>query len=210
MGVKTIVTLALVSVLTVLGPGLGSLTGSAQAGEYYTRKRVNGVWMTGRFARQHPVRTAQLQTKTEAPVSAPVSEKPPQRVAATVANAGDDLAPAFQRAQQIMRSVAAVPIAIPVAVSAAAKSTASATAPAPTSVAFSDEDRLLPLRRALEARAKIMAVSTVPSSRTPPTRNIKAVTFNFETGLRTSIYNDGSVVEDHFDPDTTLTGSIKY
>jgi len=203
MSVKTLVTIALVLVALSFGLGLGSLAVPAQAGEYYTRKRVNGVWMHGVFPRRHATRTAQLETKAPAMPA----EKPPQRVATSVASAGDDLAPAFQRALQARRALASVAPAATMAVDAikAAASTPTPSAPAAMSVSLSDADRLLPLRRALEARAKMMAVSTAPLN-----RNIKAVTFNFETGLRTSIYNDGSVVEEHFDPDATLAGSIKY
>jgi hypothetical protein len=204
MSVKTLVTTALVFVALAFGLGLGSLAVPAQAGEYYTRKRVNGVWMHGLFPRHHPTRTAQGETKA----SAASAEKPPQRIVTSVASAGDELAPSFQRALQARRALAAS--VAPAATMAAPVTKAAVSAPAPpaaaaTSVSFSDEDRLLPLRRALEARAKTMAVSTAPWN-----RNIKAVTFNFETGLRTSIYNDGSVIEEHFHPDTTLTGSIKY
>jgi hypothetical protein len=202
MSVKTLVTTALVLVALAFGLGLGSLAIPAQAGEYYTRKRVNGVWMHGLFPRRHATRTAQLEAK------APSAEKPPQRIVTTVASAGDDLAPSFQRALQARRALAASVAPAATMAAGATKAAASIPAPAaaaPTSVSLSDEDRLLPLRRALEARAKIMAVSTASSN-----RNIRAVTFNFETGLRTSIYNDGSIVEEHFDPDTTLTGSIKY
>jgi hypothetical protein len=186
---KTLVTIALIS--TVAGSlfGVGVLATPAHAGEFYTRKRVRGVWMTGRFEKHHPIRTAQLQTKPPAPSV----EKPPQRIATSLGSAGDNLAPAFQRALQARRTVGAA-AAQPVAGTANV-----------TTVSFSDEDRLLPLRRALEARAKMMANTTRTSNRA-----VKAVTFNFETGLRTSVYNDGSVVEEHFDPDTTLTGSIKY
>jgi hypothetical protein len=204
MSGKTLIIVTLVSATSALGIGLGNPTISAQAGDFYTRKRVNGVWMTGRFPRHHAIRTAQLETKAPLPLA-----EPPRKTIAIVTPASDDLAPAFQRAFEARRAMAAMaaPIAasaVPVPSKAAAPATpAAATAAAP--VLISDNQRLLPLRKALEERAKLMAVSTTSSS-----RNIKAVTFNFETGLRTSIYNDGSVVEEHFDPDTTLTGSIKY
>jgi hypothetical protein len=188
MSGKTLVRIVLVSTAAASFLSAGSLVTSAYAGDFYTRKRVNGVWMSGRFAKNHPVRLAQLKTKTPAPPA----EKPPQRIAASLGSRGDDLAPAFQRALQARRIVSAT--AMPVAVPTNA-----------TNVSFSDEDRLLPLRRALEARARTMA--TTPRQQN---RAVKAVTFNFETGLRTSIYSDGTVVEEHFDPDTTLTGSIKY
>jgi hypothetical protein len=189
MSVKTMVRIALISTTAASFMSAGNLATPAHAGDFYTRKRVNGVWMTGRFPKHHPVRVAQLQTKTPAPAA----DKPPERVAASLGRTGDDLAPAFQRAFQARRIVSAT--AMP---SVAVPTNA-------TNVSFTDEDRLLPLRRALEARARTMATTTPPANRA-----VKAVTFNFETGLRTSVYNDGTVVEDHFDPDTTLTGSIKY
>jgi hypothetical protein len=190
MSAKTLVRIVLVSTAAASLMSAGSLVTSAHAGDFYTRKRVNGVWMTGRFAKHHPVRMAQLHAKTPTPTV----EKPPQRIPTGLGSAGDDLAPAFQRALQARRIVSAAPTAT-VAVPTNA-----------TNVSFSDEDRLLPLRRALEARARMMATTA-----RAPNRAVKAVTFNFETGLRTSIYNDGSVIEEHFNPDTTLTGSIiKY
>jgi len=203
MSVKTLVIIALVSVTSAFGLGLGNLTISTQAGEYYTRKRVNGVWMTGRFSRHHAIRTAQLETKTPSPPAEPLSTTVPT---GTIAN--DDLAPAFQRAFQARRAGGAAVAAVAAAASIASKAATpvpTTSASVPAAVSLTENERLLPLRKALEARAKVMAVSTTSSS-----RNIKAVTFNFETGLRTSVYTDGSVVEERFEPDTTLTGSIKY
>ena len=40
--------------------------GSADAGEYYTRKRVNGKWITGRFRRKADVRTDSMRPGDEA------------------------------------------------------------------------------------------------------------------------------------------------
>src|SRR3954454_22589862 len=100
MSVKTLIIIALVSVTSALGIGLGNPTISAQAGDFYTRKRVNGVWMTGRFPRHRAIRTAQLETK--APLPAP---EPPRKTIVTVTPASDDLAPAFQRAFEARRAM---------------------------------------------------------------------------------------------------------
>jgi hypothetical protein len=68
--------------------------------------------------------------------------------------------------------------------------------PTPAPATGPQEPRLLPLQRALEARARSMGGGAALA------RTVKVVTFNFETGLRTSVYDDGSVVEDRFDPVT--------
>ena len=60
MSAKTLVRIVLVSTAAASLMSAGSLVTSAHAGDFYTRKRVNGVWMTGRFAKHHPVRMAQL------------------------------------------------------------------------------------------------------------------------------------------------------
>jgi hypothetical protein len=151
---------------------------SAQAGEFYTRKRVNGVWITGQFRRKHsaaPAKASEVAkvekaTKTEKPVA-----QPPVKV--SYLDPADDRKPAFQRAveaRQAMRQADGMP-------------------------ATEDVVRLLPLQRALEAKARSLATML------PPPRNVKTVTYDFDTGLRTSIYSDGTIAEEPFD---SATGSI--
>ena len=172
--VKTLVSLAIAGVtLCVALPDAAEFTNSAQAGEFYTRKRVNGVWITGRFERKRPAKTNATQDETSPDVAI---AKPD--VAASYLDAVEDYPPPFQRALDAQRAaIVAEPTPLPL-----------------------NDGRLVPLQRALEAKAKAMAGGMQPA-----VRSVRVVTFDLDRGLRTNIYNDGSVVEEAFD---IPTGSI--
>ena len=164
---------------TLAVPVLVPAAVSVQAGEFYTRKRVNGVWITGQFRRKHrpevtKASVSAVAEKVEKAEKADNTEKP---VVVTYLDPADDRKPAFQRAieaRQAMRRPEGM-------------------------LATEDTVRLLPLQRALEAKARSLAETL------PPLRIVKTVTYDFETGLRTSIYTDGSIAEEPFD---SATGSI--
>jgi hypothetical protein len=168
---KALVKVALIGTLLIpAAPIAGPAIGSAQAKEFYTRKRVNGVWIKGHFKRKQPARQAVAQKGDRA-------DKAVQAERAKVAYLDPrvDRAPPFQRAAE-------------------ARALAAATL-------YVEDGSLVPLRRALEAKAKAMSAAAMPAA----PRTVKTVTFDFATGLRTSIYDDGSVQEEPFD---LTTGSI--
>jgi hypothetical protein len=174
---------------TLAVPVLVPAAVTVQAGEFYTRKRVNGVWITGKFRRKHYAETTKApnsadvgQTdkggKAEVTDQAKKAEKTRKPVAVTYLDPAEDRKPAFQRAIEARQGMKR-PEGLPTT---------------------EDYARLLPLQRALEVKARSLAETL------PPLRNVKTVTYDFETGLRTSIYSDGSIAEEPFD---SATGSIK-
>lgn len=162
---------------------------SAEARDYYTRKRVRGRWITGRFPKDGAVAKAAVERPEPKPSSVP---KPPS-----------DLR--FESALESMRSPpsqAARPADPTDAAPATAAPVAAATeplAPPPS------DDGMLRLRSALQAHAKSLATGSLPP---PPSEEAPArtdspeptgVAFDFRTGLRRTTFTDGSVVEEAFD-----------
>ena len=173
MYVKTFVKSALIATI-LFGLSMGAAPDTAEAGDFYTRKRVNGVWITGQFPKKHVIRAK--EARNQMVVAAAAAPSMPSSSPSTL---GEELdrPPLFQRAFEARR--------------AALTAEPSGASPA---ISMPQEPRLLPLQRALEARAKSMSSGTLPP------RTLKVVTFNFETGVRTSVYEDGAIVEERFDP----------
>jgi hypothetical protein len=153
--------------LSAFVPGIGA----AQAKGFYTRKRVNGRWVNGRFPKKH----AQASGRRHAGWSAPE----PQQVAS--------LPPQPPRVERDTRSESRQ---------------ASVTAPR--------EERLVKLQQALEVRAQAIATAAaaeVTSSLRPiqtqmPTAarpEPRWVSFDFESGLKTTTFSSGAVVRESFD-----------
>ena len=124
--------------LTTPLPSAGGIS-SAEAGEFYSRKRVNGKWITGHFRRKAVVPTTPAELTTDAAAGA----------------------------------------------SSEVEST-SAFRDVPTS----DDDRLLPLRRGLTARAAMMAAALEPGA--VPPRIIRSLTIDYESHLKIIVFLDGS------------------
>ena len=80
--------------------------------------------------------------------------------------------------------------------------------PPPNIAPLSDDERLLKLQEALKARASKLAegvdqprtVSVTGSIAPAPVRSPKSVTFDFETGLKSITFADGTRAEERFDP----------
>ena len=153
--------------LSAFVPGIGA----AQAKGFYTRKRVNGRWVNGRFPKKH----AQASGRRHAGWSAPE----PQQVAS--------LPPQPPRVERDTRSESRQ---------------ASVTAPR--------EERLVKLQQALEVRAQAIATAAaaeVTSSLRPIQTQIPTaarpeprwVSFDFESGLKTTTFSSGAVVRESFD-----------
>jgi hypothetical protein len=170
---KTLVKATLAGLALVVGmPTAVPHIASAQAREFYTRKRVNGVWIKGHFRRQKPSNGVAAQG------ASPTTPKKEAAVAVAYLGSVEDLPPAFQRAAQARHQAIAFD---------------------PT-LSLSDVGRLIPLRQALEAKAREMVGTALPVA-----PRVKAITFDFESGMRTSIYEDGSVREEPFDLTTGTT-----
>jgi hypothetical protein len=144
----------------------------ADAREYYTRKRVNGVWITGHFERKRSMRS---------PLLADAAEPSPEPTSASDATADDR--PPFQRAFEARRVAFGAEFVDP----------------------KPPDPGLFPLKRALEARAKIMATPATES--VSQARPVKSVTFDFESRTRIVQFVDGSRSEEPFDP--RATGALK-
>jgi hypothetical protein len=170
---------------------------SANAKGFDTRKRVRGRWITGHFTRRHsaarrnnaeagapPIAGRRLQgdpvptTPAPKPKSAPEQSNKPEPILS---------ARAAQVGERAVVSGAVVPL--------------------------STDERLLKLQEALHAHARNLAVSTEPASGVPPapggissprpasaSPEPKAVSFDFQSGVKTTVFTDGSQVEEPFDP----------
>ena len=138
--------------------------GPAQAKDYYTRKRVNGRWITGRF----PKRSTGI-----AKAPADTAKAPADTAQAAVAEAVQAPLPAAATRPQDVSTPAGAP-------------------------SLQEQDRLLPLQKALERRARSMAAR---EPRVGP--DIKSVTYDFDKGRKTITFLDGTVTEEPLDPVAT-------
>jgi hypothetical protein len=62
MYVKTFVKSALIATI-LFGLSMGAAPDTAEAGDFYTRKRVNGVWITGQFPKKHVIRAKEARNQ---------------------------------------------------------------------------------------------------------------------------------------------------
>lgn len=211
---------------------------SAQAKEYYTKKRVNGRWISGRFAKRS---AAKAKTAARAaPVRDAARPKPVQ-----VAEAKPAAAPIAARATPpaaLVSSAAALP-------QADGNGPAPAPGPATPGTALAEDGRMRQLQEALQARTPSLVVTVpaaTPAPHAPPpqlqealqarSRNIlvtslvdpapavmdlsgpsetaslgpvratlpradlRSVTFDFVTGVKTTVFGDGTTATEAFDP----------
>jgi hypothetical protein len=181
------------------GPGLLGVT-PAEAKAFYTRKRVNGHWITGRFPKRHATATRPAREGRARPAAAPVvTLTAALPVPAPLANS---TAPDAKR-----EPTAAPPVAAP------------ATPIAPPT----EEQRLNGLREALQARAsrlvttgstgagappaaqpqngQPLATSSIGESKAAvsPQREARSVSLDFETGIKTTLFSDGTILKERFD-----------
>jgi hypothetical protein len=176
--------------LSAFAPGIGA----AQAKEFYTKKRVHGRWVSGRFPKKFAHRSSR---RHEARV-----EAEPQRVAA------------LPRPPRPEREARVEPRAQALLQSQRQPEPQSQPQIQPSEASLPREDRLLKLKRALEARAQAIATvsaTEVTSSVRPlelsspkPRSEPRSVSFDFESGLKTTTFSSGHVVRESFD-----TGTLK-
>jgi len=219
-------------------------TGVAEAKSFYTRKRVKGVWVKGRFPKrsaQHKIQA--VTSKAERPAKAERHAKTASLPVTTgslsaasefvmvpgAAAAPQAVAPASSaphRAWPTQSASAAQPSGAQGAAVAQTTATPGALAPQtvltspglpgartvspvpqltpgahePPLISPSDEQRLSKLREALQARANSLATgSSAPALPLRPAPEPQSVTFDFKSGVKTTIFADGTIVEDAFD-----------
>jgi hypothetical protein len=165
--------------------------------EFYTRKHVRGRWITGHFTRRHraalrrsadpDARSTRGDTLPDDPDPTPVAPK-----ANAAAEPQSQPEPVFpvrmaQPGTPAARSGAAAPLA--------------------------RDERLQKLQEALHAHARTLASNTEPPSDVlpaprglsslrpvPASPEPKAVSFDFQSGVKTTVFTDGTKVEEPFDP----------
>ena len=168
----------------------------AQAQEVYTRKRVRGRWITGRFTRRHSaIAPRDVGSDTRSPAHRSVQDDPVPTTPAPKPNAA---------AEQRTKTEAAVPVGTAQPGTPAAQSEAAPLA---------RDERLVKLQAALHAHARTLASDTERASNVPlaperltrPRRlsgppEPKSVLFDFQSGVKTTVFTDGTSVEERFDP----------
>jgi hypothetical protein len=146
--------------------------GPADAKDYYTKKRVNGRWINGRFPKRSAARTSSPEQDTSGSPRAPASRT--ATVSARAAAAGASTSPTS--------------LAAPVAAGAAA------------TAAGSDGERLDKLRQALQARANALTTGSVAPPEAPrPGLEPHSVALDFQSGIKTTLFSDGTMVREPFD-----------
>jgi hypothetical protein len=162
----------------------------ANAKEFYTRKRVNGHWITGRFSKRERTRARQskpgVPKEAQAtPVRPPIAEQPPSLPAIQPIIGEAPLRPEPPGAPATV--VSAPPL--------------SAEPPLTT------DHRLLKLQEALLARAA--GLTRPPSEEQSPgvqttgslavRSGLRSVHFDFDSGIRTTTLCDGRTMAEPFD-----------
>jgi hypothetical protein len=154
----------------------------AEAKPYYTKKRVNGVWITGRFPKRQATEKAERQDKKAA---APVRKARP---AASVTTTASITAPREPRRGATSAPGAGAAGAVPLVA----------------------DERLLKLQEALRARASTLTTGIVPEPQghaapiepqplAAAEAEPQSVSFDFRSGVKTTIFGDGAVIVEPFD-----------
>ena len=164
--------------------------GPAEAKSYYTRKRVNGKWVNGRFPKKSAAKAARQETATASP-----SVKSSKRKA-QAALAETETAPAAAKVAALPARAGSDGQGGVAPGSAAARPAAGASG-----LTLSEDDRLLRLREALRARANALTTGSIATPRTPEPQS---VSLDFRSGTKTTIFSDGTLVTEPFD-----VGSLK-
>ena len=157
----------------------------AEAKAYYTRKRVNGRWVTGRFAK----RSGDVQRIATEPLDAPgikVSAVEPALTSHASPASGrhsEPDAPAKRPGSQSATApLAQAPLVSPLA--------NAPLVPAP------EAEHLGKLRQALQARATALTTDSVVARAAPEPQS---VSLDFRSGIQTTLFSDGTIVTEPFD-----------
>ncbi len=171
--------------------------GAAEAKEYYTKKRVNGRWITGRFQKRgasgHSASEARMADTRSGP-------KTGYRAAETLATGrvpATLTAPPPLEAAPALRPGPGQPSSLALPAASPPREPPAAAAPL---VPAREGERLDSLRQALQARANTLTTAGVPpeqASRQAPEPH--SVSLDFQTGIKTTLFSDGSMVREPFD-----------
>ena len=187
----------------------------AEAKAFYTRKRVNGRWITGRFAKNSGFKNSAVKNRAAAKSRVALASRFQRRKGA----AAEDLseAPDARRASAEPRASAEARLAVRPGRSAAPVSAApmlaTSVAAVPSAqvatgsslVPVHEDDRLRTLREALQARVGALTTGSVAvpeALRAAP--EPQSVSFDFKSGTKTTIFSDGTSIQEVFD-----VGSLK-
>jgi hypothetical protein len=188
--------------------------GTAEARDYYTRKRVNGRWITGRFPRQssapNPSQAGLEQPPTRPQASGHVSAAPIMRTSTSSSATRSLSLPLEPEGELRSRPVLAAATAPEDSLAGLFEASPSGSTPL---AAAPQDARLLNLQAALYVRARTLtsepehALGSLPSPRSlgsprpvPASPEPKAVSLDFQSGIKTTVFTDGTLVEEPFDP----------
>lgn len=151
----------------------------AEAKAFYTRKRVKGRWITGRFAKNSALKNNRA-LKNRAPIS--LSGKAGSPEAATRVASFPAL------------GAESGPAAVGLATSPAPSAAASPLVP------VSEDERLRTLREALQARVSALSTGTLSAAQAArPAPEPQSVSLDFKSGTKTTIFSDGTSIQEAFD-----------
>jgi hypothetical protein len=151
----------------------------AEAKAFYTKKRVNGRWISGYFPKRGTVAQKDFNERM------PDAETPGIKVAAASAPAVTSIAvTSLQRAEALPASPAL-----------------QATLPAGNGplVPAPEQARLNELRQALQARASALTNENAAGQGPKPAPEAQAVSLDFKSGIKTTVFSDGTAVREPFD-----------
>jgi|tagenome__1003787_1003787.scaffolds.fasta_scaffold20864074_3 hypothetical protein len=168
----------------------------AGANEFYTRKRVRGRWVTGHFTRRH----SGTRRRNVEPEARPTADRGLQ----------DDPVPTTLAPKTNLTSKQAIkPEPAPPARAAQVSDPRAASGVA---APLTRDERLLKLQDALHAHARNLASNSEPASGAPSSAaglsstrpgpaepEPQAVLFDFQSGVKTTVFTDRSKVEEPFD-----------
>ena len=147
-------------------PGFGFGIEAAQARDTYTRKRVNGRWITGTFAYKRSGRSAGEQQLTQVAAAVPVSD--------------GSSPPVAERSSGVEEPAATGSLG----------------------------DYAVWLQRSAAER-KPIPLGEAPQAFFAPTREIKSVVIDYQSGIKTIFYVDGGVWEQPVLAEPIATGTIQ-
>lgn len=201
---------ALIAATLVSGGGFGGTAGIGLAGigpatakEFYTRKRVNGRWITGRFPKRgagaRDQEAGDARPSPRAGAGSTASTSPAGRAGALQVHGGGIPGPGSAppgMPRMLVQPSAPMP-ARPGLPSASSQGPVSAEAPLGPAP---DGERLGKLRQALQARASTLTGGSGDSE--PGVRPVpepQSVSLDFQSGIKTTVFSDGSMVREPFD-----------
>lgn len=153
--------------------------GPAEAKAYYTRKRVNGRWIQGRFASKSTIKSAaKSATRSAGKRHARISRS-------------------ARRADEAFSEPAATPARD---VALLSPTTGPRGGLATPLVPRSEDERFGQLREALRARASTLTTGTIATPQVlQGALEAQSVSFDFKSGTKTTVFSDGTSVAEPFD-----------